>query len=322
MLLVSRWRRALYGPLMVILVNGNAQMGGFPVRASSSRNQCARSRNIAIFSLEEKSSQALEVRIRPLTQYLVFKEQLFATNLDEHCNKAFNKQKQIFACESLPKSPKQATLCLNALRQGHWKQVLEVCRLEIKESMSPNFRVNGPTYQAFSSTGKISLVCADTIIKSSNYYIEGIWPKNAVNCTILDKNKSFQVSGDSGNLVYPVSVKGLMKLLKPQLERLTESLSKRSYIDPSLALRLLDTAYEANTQNENTFYFMLTAALIAIIVIGTTFLAKCLRDHKRGKNCWQITSTENTYWSPDNEETPQGDGHPNNQTELSITNTQ
>ena len=131
-------------------------------------------------------AKALEVKIRPLSSHIIhFKDTFFASNLNDHCARATqDNTPDIYACKPIPRTLKQATSCLDKLAKTDWKSALEICRLDIKESLSPNIRVNNNYVQAFSNKGEISLTCSHhSTTYKGQFYTEGTITSGAT-CTL------------------------------------------------------------------------------------------------------------------------------------------
>ena len=263
------------------------------------------------FSWREKSflighptlNKAIEAKIRPLTTHIVsLSNNLFATNLKDHCQESISDSRQaIFACKSIPKTLRQATRCLTKLTRQDWKEALEFCKIDLKESISPNAIINNQRLQAFSSAGEISIDCNHgSITHKGTNYIETPLPNQAT-CTLRTQKESINITTNEKIDTHPrykISLKGIANALKPQIVQLSKSLSKRHFVDPSLALSLIDIAYEAQDEHDNTFTLMITLVAIMLIFISGAIIKTCTRRHNEGRTFCPIPLKRNFKWTP------------------------
>ena len=250
-------------------------------------------------------AKALEVKIRPLSSHIIhFKDTFFASNLNDHCARATQDNKpDIYACKPIPRTLKQATSCLDKLAKTDWKSALEICRLDIKESLSPNIRVNNNYVQAFSNKGEISLTCSHhSTTYKGQFYTEGTITSGAT-CTLetpLERLNITTVKTTKVNTGYKLSLTGLFTLLRPHIEKLAQGLSKRAYVDPTLALSLIDLAYQAEETNTGTLTLIAATAAVMLALLTWTVIARTKRLHDEGRSCCAKLqrNTEDTTWQP------------------------
>ena len=240
---------------------------------------------------KQGQAKALEVKIRPLSSHIIqFKETLFASNLNDHCARATQEEKpDIYACKPIPRTLQQATSCLDKLAKTDWKSALEICRLDVKESLSPNIRINNHYIQAFSNKGQISLTCSHlSTTYKGQYYTEGSITGGAT-CTLKTPNEQINITTVETpkriNTDYKLSLTGLVTLLRPHIEKLAHGLSKRAYVDPTLALSVIDLAYQAEDTNTGALSLMATTTAVILALLTWTIIARAKKLHDEGKSC-------------------------------------